>query len=172
MEAVEIQRSGLTTTDILALVGAFTGVLGTVAGVSALVWDFYKWRYAERVRLKVSATPGFVELGKPGIEYINVTVTNVGKISTTIKLLSFHGFNSKKELKKRNGQSVQIVRATAYGELPVRLDPGDDWTGGCRQDMAALVVCRDFKFFFVQIEDTLSDFPFRAEIDKSRIWKL
>lgn len=160
--------TGLTTTDILALIGAVTGIVGTIAGVSALVWDYYKWRYSERVRLKVWATPGFVSTLDSHTLHINVSVTNVGKIPTTIKLLSFHGFDSKKHLKKRNGHDPSIVMTPGYGTLPVRLNPGDDWTGGIRQDQ--FEAYGKYKYFFVQIEDSMSDFPYRAEIDKSRIW--
>jgi hypothetical protein len=50
-------NTGLTTIDVLAIIGAVTGVIGTIAGVAALAWDYYKWRYSERVQLKVTAIP-------------------------------------------------------------------------------------------------------------------
>ena len=99
----------MSTTDILALVGAVTGIIGTVAGISALAWDVYKWRYSEKVRLEVTATPNFVSTVDPDTKHINVSVTNIGKIPTTIKLLSLTGFNSKKEMKKRYGEEVSVL---------------------------------------------------------------
>ncbi|MBS1770033.1 MAG: hypothetical protein JSS77_10250 [Acidobacteria bacterium] len=167
MDTVPIQ-SGLTTTDVLAIIGAVTGIVGTIAGVSALVWDYYKWRHSERVRLTVLATPGFVSTSDPYTKYIHISVTNVGKIPTTIKLLSFHGFDSKKHLKSRRGHHVSLVMTLGYGTLPVRLNPGDDWIGGIRQDQ--FVEYQAYKYFYVQIEDTMSEFPFRAEIEKTLIW--
>src|ERR1700733_10697688 len=124
METTPIQ-TGLTVTDILAIIGAVTGMIGTIAGISALFWDYYKWRYSERVRLKVWATPGFVSTIYSRTKHINVAVTNVGKIPTTIKLLSFHGFDSINELKKRNGHEPSIIMTPGYGNLPVRLNPGE-----------------------------------------------
>ncbi|CAN5849405.1 hypothetical protein BH24ACI1_BH24ACI1_08340 [soil metagenome] len=64
----------MTTTDILAIIGAITGIFGTIAGLAALGWDFYKWRYSERVRLKVTATPNFVSTTNPHKSLIWVTV--------------------------------------------------------------------------------------------------
>ena len=40
----------MTTTDVLAIIGAVTGITGTLLAMGALIWDFYKWRYSERVR--------------------------------------------------------------------------------------------------------------------------
>lgn len=78
----------MSTTDVLAIIGAVTGIIGTIAGLGALGWDVYKWRYSERVQLKVTATPGFVTTTNPKEEMIMVSVTNIGKVPTTLKLLS------------------------------------------------------------------------------------
>ncbi len=157
----------MTTTEVLAIIGAITGTIGTVTGISAILWDFYKWRYNERVRLKVSATPGFVMTGNPHERYIHITVYNIGKIPTTIKLLSLHNFDNKKELKKRNGKNVSVIMNPAYGNLPARLNPGDDWAGGFKQNFDGVEKYLEYSIFVVQIEDTMSEFPFRAIIDKS-----
>ncbi len=159
----------MTITDILAVIGAITGIIGTIAGLAALGWDFYKWRYSERVSLKVTATPNFVSTSNPHEKLIWVTVTNIGKIPTTIKLLSFHGFDTKDELKKRNGKKLSIMMNPLHGQLPVRLNPGDDWACGFSQNSGLVEQYDEFKHLFVQIEDTMSEKPFRAEIDKSSI---
>lgn len=162
----------MTTTDILAIIGAITGIIGTIAGLTALGWDFYKWRYSERVRLKVTATPNFVSTTNPHEKLIWVTVTNIGKIPTTIKLLSFHGFDTKAEQKKRNGKDVSIMLNPLHGQLPIRLNPGDDWAGGFRQNGEGIEKYYQFNHFIIQIEDTMSEKPFRAEVDKSLIKNL
>ncbi len=156
----------MTPTDVLAIIGAITGVIGTVAGIGALVWDFYKWRYSERVRLKVTAIPGFITKENSDQKYISVSVCNIGKLPTTIKLISLHGFNNKKELKKRNGKRISIIRSPDFGQLPIRLNPGDDWTCLLRQDLGGIKEYLEFRHFIIQMEDTMSEFPFRAEIDK------
>ena len=166
-----IQEIGLTTTDVLAVIGAVTGIIGTIAGLGALGWDYYKWRYSERVQLKVIATPG-MSTTFSNETLIRINVVNIGKISTTIKMLSFHGFNSKADMKKRNGKNLRIVITTLYSELPAKLNPGDDWDGYITQYQEGFEDYLKFKHFIVQIEDTMSEFPFRAEIDKSRIKEL
>ncbi|MFN0138894.1 MAG: hypothetical protein ACKVQW_02255 [Pyrinomonadaceae bacterium] len=169
MEHPPIQQIGLSATDVLALIGAITGIIGTIAGISALVWDFYKWRYSERVRLDVSAVPNFVSTHDSHTKHINVSVTNIGKIPTTIKLLALTGFNSKREMKKRYGEEVSIIMNPAYGTLPVKLNPGDDWFAGFRQDDEEVRKFLKYKHFVIQIEDTMSTERFRAEVDKARI---
>jgi hypothetical protein len=140
-----------------------------VSGLIALGWDIYKWKVAERVQLKVSAMPGFVmTTGDPRQRYISITATNTGKISTTIKLLTLHGFKNKKDLKKRNGEMASIV-TPVYGQLPVRLNPGDDWTAGLLQDLNGIEEYFQYPFVFVGFEDTVSDKPVRAQLDMEKI---
>jgi hypothetical protein len=143
---------------------AYAAVIST----TVLIWDLYKWRYAERVRLEVSATPGFVMTNDPyKRKFIHVSVTNIGKIKTTIKLISLHGFNSKRELKKkRNGENVSIMLNPEYGKLPVTLEPGDDWACGFVENFDGIEKYLEYPIFVVQINDTMSRFPFHAEVDK------
>ena|ERR1044072_1770807 len=90
----------MTVTDVLAVIGAVTGITGTLLGLAALIWDFYKWRYSERVRLRVWASPGFTTTHDTRQRLLHFTVTNIGKVATTIILLSLHGFDSEEEMKK------------------------------------------------------------------------
>lgn len=97
-------------------------------------------------------------------------MTNIGKIPTTLKLLSFHGFDSKKELKKRNGKEVSINISPLYptGPFPYRVEPGNEWHGAIDQTQPLLLKYLNHKYFIVQVEDTMSEKAFRAEIDKKR----
>jgi hypothetical protein len=160
----------MSLTDALALIGAITGTIGTMLGLAALIWDYYKWRYAERVLLRVTANPGMVSTQKPDEKLIMVSVTNVGKIPTTINLLSLHGFNSKKALKKRNGENVAIAHRPLYcPPLPHKLSPGDDWTGFLLQHSNGMEEYLNYRYFIIQVEDSMSTRPFRAEVDKERM---
>ncbi len=163
----------MTPTDVLAIIGAVTGITGTMLAIAALVWDFYKWRYSERVRLRVWATPGFANTANPNETLISISVTNIGKVPTTLKLLSFHGFDSKKEMKKRNGQDVSINLNPLYatGPFPYRLEAGNEWSGAIDQTQPFLQKYLRHKYFIVQVEDSMSDEPHRAEIDKDRFVK-
>jgi hypothetical protein len=61
-----LQEKALTTTDILAIIGTITGTIGTIAGLTALGWDFYKWRRSTTPRLKVSFVTGSVQVSTTG----------------------------------------------------------------------------------------------------------
>jgi hypothetical protein len=163
-------------TRLLAIIGAVTGIIGTVAGLAAIGWDFYKWRYSERVRLKVTANPNFLfyhpglpDHMQPKDNLLAVSVTNIGKIPTTVKFVSFHGFNSKSAMRKRNGEEMSFAMTPKYAELPAKLAHGDDWTGFFLQD--GLETYLKYEYFVVQIEDSMSEFPFRAIVDKQSMVK-
>ena len=159
----------MTPTDVLAIIGAITGTTGTVLALVALIWDYYKWKHNETVQLEVQAIPNFAYTLNPGQDYIRVMVKNIGKVSTTIKLITLHGFDSKRDMKKLPyGHSTAIV-TPAIGTLPVKLNPTDDWDGFLLQDLEGIETYFKYKHFCVQIEDSMSKKPFRAEVDKSRI---
>ncbi len=101
-----------------------------------------------------------------------VSVTNVGKVPTTIKLLSLHGFETKRQMRKRNGKKVSIVTQPLYTQLPIRLNPGDDRGGGLSQNTEGIDVYIKFEHFIIQVEDTMSHKPFRPEVDKALIKQL
>jgi len=159
----------MTVTDVLAIIGAVTGTIGTMLGIAALGWDFYKWRYSERVRLRVWAAGGHVSTANRNEQLIRISVTNIGKVGTTIQALAIHGFNSKKEMKKRYGGGLAIIPQPLYATLPARIEPGNDWNGYIKQDTPDIYEYLKFKHFIIQIEDSISGKPFRAEIDKSSI---
>jgi hypothetical protein len=88
-----------------------------------------------------------------------------------LKLLSFHGFDSKKEMKKRNGKDVSINLNPLYatGPFPYRLEPGNEWSGAIDETQPSLQKYLNYKYFIVQVEDTMSGKPFRAEVDQKRM---
>lgn len=162
----------MTITDILAIIGAVTGIIGAITGTTAIVWDVYKFWYSEQVRLKVTAIPGFLSTANPNERLISVSVTNIGKIPTTIKLLSFQGFNTKPSSKIRYGEKTSVMMTPLHGQLPVRLNPGDDWFCAFSENAEGMDEFYSFKHFFIQVEDTMSTKPFRAEVDKSLVKSL
>ncbi len=126
-------------------------------------------RYSERVQLEVFASGGFLLIEKPNENLINISITNVGKVGTTIQTVVLQGFNSRKEMKQRYGENVAVVHKLLFNSLPARLEPGNKWTACLKQDTPEIREYLQFKHFIVQIEDTLSKKPFRAEIDKARL---
>jgi hypothetical protein len=58
-----------------------------------------------------------------------------------------------------------------HGQLPAKLNPGDDWACGFSQNEESIEKYYKFNHFIVQIEDTMSEKPFRAEVDISLIKK-
>jgi hypothetical protein len=159
----------MTVTDVLAIIGAITGVTGTLLGLTALIWDFYKWRYSERVRLKVWASGGHVTNHNRQDNLIRISITNVGKVGTTIQAISLNGFNSKEEMKKRYSEPVAVIHNPLFATLPARIEPGNEWNGCIYQDRPEIQKFLKFKYFILQVEDSISGKQFRAEIDKATI---
>ena len=63
-----------------------------------------------------------------------------------------------------------IVTRPIYGPpLPHKLNPGEDWTGCLLQQGNGMEEYLEYRYFIVQIEDTMSTKPFRAEVDKERM---
>ena len=74
-------------------------------------------------------------------------------------------------MKSRNGKEPSVILNFAYSTapLPYRLEPGNEWSGGIDQTQKGIQDYLKFKYFVAQVEDTLSEKPFRAEIDKARL---
>lgn len=111
----------LTTTDVLAIIGAVTGIIGTMAGLAALSWDFYKWQHSERPRLGVTVLPNMMMTGYPKHKpVIMVKVTNVGKLTTTLTHLALESKN-----KSERKHNALMIMDTGLQQLPFVLQPSD-----------------------------------------------
>lgn len=128
--------------NTIAWIGAITGSIGTITGVSALAWDFYKWKHSGP-KLEMSVTTGMaamnVPMTNPNDRFIWVKVINVGQSKTTIQTLAFAHFDSapNKNLDKPTPTYQGIVLTPSLGiatPLPASLEPGGEWSGFARQD--------------------------------------
>lgn len=72
-------------------------------------------------------------------------------------------------MKKRYGKGLAIIPQPLFATLPARIEPGNDWNGYIRQDTPDIYEYLKFKHFIVQVEDSISGKPFRAEIEKTSI---
>ncbi len=120
----------LVPTEIVAWVGAVTGL-------TALVWDFYKWKVAGP-KLTVSISVGMTLANAPtDTEYIVVRVGNVGTSPTTLNMIGFAIYDSwlaRMRLKPRNGKAFVVLHPFRSSPLPFKLDVGAEWTGLIGQD--------------------------------------
>src|SRR5215213_7269681 len=74
----------LLNTDIVAWVGAVTGIIGMLSGLTALGWDVFKWRVAEHPKIKASIK-WHMTLRTGGLfKDLDITVENLGVRATTI----------------------------------------------------------------------------------------
>lgn len=154
-----MQTETKTWTDTLAILGAITGVIGTVAGLGALIWDFYKWKTSGRPRLRISASGPMVSTDpRDKDEYISITVTNYGDRATTISALAFRYWKKKpSRLWKTKPDQRGLINTLAIqpSPLPKKLDVGEVWThlhplGDDTKTMAQQ------GYFFLEIEDAYS----------------
>jgi hypothetical protein len=157
-------------TRLLAVVGAVTGIIGAIAGLSALGWDYFKWTRTDRARITLKVLPKMeFRDGPHGIAHdvIMANVVNVGKLTTTIthfSLVNFR-FTWKLQLLRR----LKLYKGPMQGLLitdpisqppPIVLEPGHEWTGMISINSEEL---EDFKKIspkmWVSITHNLSDKP-------------
>jgi hypothetical protein len=107
--------------------------IGAVSGVSALLWDVYKWATVGP-RLTVSVSTGMVKLNNlgrnAGQEFMAIRVRNTGTTATTLTTLSFVTYESwwrRRRLKWTQGGVV--IEPFTKRPLPHKLDVGEEW--GC-----------------------------------------
>lgn len=124
-------QTNFTTTDILALVGAITGTIGTVAGVAALAWDVYKWKHsgpALRVTVQkdMYARSHDKEVKEPDGPHLLIKVVNTGQLKTVIEDVSLAYFETRWSMWTR-WDRFTFSSLQATGVTPHTLEPGERW---------------------------------------------
>jgi len=159
----------MDATNTIAWIGAITGSIGTLTGVSALLWDLYKWKHSG-AKLKVTASPGMALVNVPNIgpneRFISVTVTNSGQSKTTVTTLGFFYFESdpNRKLEKATPTQQMVVVDQGFGQqLPHVLEPGGQWTGLARQSKEVERMART-GYLYAVISHTLSEQPVFARV--------
>ncbi len=119
-----------TATDTAAWVGA-------VSGLAALVWDFYKWKFAGP-RLRGTAKPGMIGIGRgvdPSAKYLLISVKNTGRTKTTISTLSFATYRSRWARHRLDRTAAGVVPQPITADaLPHVVDVGEEWSGTVLQN--------------------------------------
>jgi hypothetical protein len=115
----------MTVTDVLAMIGAFTGS-------AALLWDVFKW-LKTGPRVRVSAIPNMVSTGE-GNAYqgknVIIEVVNTGDSKTTITHLAGYHYDSWfKPIFRFKPTTQFVVPNPIPGRLPCELSPGERWVG-------------------------------------------
>ncbi len=145
-------------TEIAAWIGAATGTC-------ALVWDFIKWWYSERVSLKISASPGMLHTHDPTKKpHVMVVVTNKGKLTTTLTLLSFEVYDTWWQSKRGKPTLQSIVPHPDPGVLPYVLEPGKDWMGLTEQNNPELTKYKKYEYVYCSIHHSMSK-PTRTRVN-------
>jgi hypothetical protein len=142
----------MSTTDVLAIIGAVTGTIGTISGVSAIGWDYYKWKKAEKVNLRVKIltqdeqrklgvqnpvklpdlvrTPEELEQRLKRGNFI-VQVVNVGKNATTLTAFGVQNYKPSffDFIPRRQERNYHFIEEGHSSPLPFVLEPGRIWLG-------------------------------------------
>jgi hypothetical protein len=152
----------MDATNTIAWIGVITGSIGTVTGVSALAWDFYKWKHSGP-KLEIAVMPGMTPLNVPGVDandrLVWVRITNTGQSKTTIQTLSFSFFETEpnKDFTKPTpafqgvvANPVLYMGATAN---PV-VEPGGEWSGFASQTPDIERMARD-GFLYARVYHTM-----------------
>lgn len=160
----------LSTTTIVAWIGALTGVGG-------FVWDFYKWRQS-RPRLSVFAEtsePILINTGKKTVDgmiiledvpwnYITVTIINRGGRATTIRSVSFVSYNSWWARLQQHPSFLNAFGAkNKEVPLPHKLDVGEQWRGEIKHDDIAASL-RDINKLWCHVYHSSARWPVDVKV--------
>lgn len=115
----------MNSTDFVAWWGAITATV-------VFVWDIYKWK-TQGPQLELSLSPNMQVLGDPareGIQWVSITVTNVGDRPTTIKGVGMKYYrNWWQRIRNRAEKAAVFPNPNDSYPLPRILKPGDEWVG-------------------------------------------
>lgn len=130
----------MKVTEIAAWVGA-------IAGPSALLWDFYKWKTAGP-KLAITAWANMIQMPSPphNPRFLKITVQNVGTATTTLTSAGFYIYGSpftrfrcrpfvmtvlhRTGLNKLLGKPklrAAVLNAYQGPQLPQKLEVGGEW---------------------------------------------
>lgn len=153
----------MDATNTVAWIGAITGSIGTVTGISGLLWDYYKWKN-QRPKLKVTVLPHMVvhQPGSPLHEQkcILVKVSNIGQRKTTITTLALQFYETETDRQEKKAAFEGLVPnpGPGFGRLPHILDAGEQWTGMLEYDEKLIKMAKT-GFLYCSIFHTLSEEP-------------
>lgn len=154
----------MTLTDVLALVGAFTGS-------GALLWDVFKWfNSGARLRMNVSPNTILVGNGTPlqdETKRISIEITNVGHRKTTLVTLGFRCDTNLWGSLTGRGSLYFVVPQPEYAQqLPVLLDVGERWVGLVTKTEEIEAMIKNHRFF-VTMTHSASAKPFTKRVSRS-----
>jgi hypothetical protein len=158
-----------SATRTIATIGAITGSIGAVTGMTALAWDLYKWKHAGP-KLKATLAPGMTILNPPPIvsandRFICVTVRNTGHSKTTITHLAFSYFPSKpnRKLDKPTAKHFFQVPPPFAQQVPFGLEAGGEWSTYVKQNGEVETLARS-GYLYARVYHTMKDEPLSVRV--------
>ena len=148
-------------TEILAIIGAGTGVI-------ALGWDIWKW-YWDRSHFKMDVRMNMRVTGSPPDPntYVMVTVSNRSGVTTTLRALWLVDYEHRWRRIIRRAVRSYFVRdiyySTSMPPLPYVLQPGHEWTGSVIQTTDVETMA-DRGFLSCQLQHSARKRPMTARV--------
>lgn len=118
----------LKPTEIAAWVGAVTGL-------SALLWDFYKWKTAgPKLTISISTGMKMTQDRDKDATYVIAHVRNNGTTATTLTTMALATYRSWLARVRMKHTKAFVVPKPLHAEpLPFKLNVGEQWTGIVKQ---------------------------------------
>ena len=118
----------MTVSDWAAWIGAVTGVM-------ALVWEIIRWsREGPRLLVRTCATMRVYPDDDPRL-VLMAWVTNSGSTTVTVTSCTLHTFPTWLRRWRMRPEKSFVVWTNLVGpNLPIELQPGQQWTWGIKQD--------------------------------------
>jgi hypothetical protein len=160
--SIYLMRGGMTATDIIAIYAA-------VVATGVLLWDVYKWRRTERVRLTgrvmtdaMLVGPGFPNTGE---RWISLNVDNRGHLTCTVTHLFIAGYaNWLQKIRRRSVfQGIINTNGTRGNSVPHLLEPGTSFIGLALQTTEIEERSRA-ELLYIGIHHSGSDKPLRIRV--------
>ena len=144
--------------------------VGAVTGVSALMWDFYKWKTSgPRMNMTVSTDMTILPRGDDNAKYVSATVRNTGTASTTITGFGFAVYEGWIARTRLAPSAQFIIPSPAFAQrLPFKLDVGAEWNGMAIQD-AELEKLIDAGKLWCRVYNSWSSRPVQARVSRKRL---
>lgn len=120
-------QTEFTTTDILAIIGAVTATIGTVAGVAALAWDVTGGSVLElasgfTVQKDIYVASHDKKVEKPDGPHLLIKVVNTGQSKTVIEDVSWAYFETRWNMWDRGGTDSRSVHYEQQVSHHIRLN--------------------------------------------------
>src|ERR1700732_3100358 len=109
--------------------------IGACSGLGSLLWNIYT-KLTSGARLRVTASAGMILVPPPprNPRILEITLQNIGTVTTTITNLTFHSYGSRWKRFKNRADVNAVINTYSGPQFPHKLEVGGQWVATMEQD--------------------------------------